>query len=113
MAAIFVLSNRPTLPDLPGGLTSYTGHFIGYALLGGLVLRGFAGGRWSGVTVRSGLMAVAFSSVYGLSDEFHQSYVPGRSPSVSDWIVDTIGAAAAVLVLSWLARVRSTGRTAL
>lgn len=107
MAAIFVLSNRPTLPDLPGGLTSYTGHFIGYALLGGLALRGFAGGTWSGVAARSGWMAVAFSSAYGLSDEFHQSFVPGRSPSVSDWIVDTVGAGAAVVLLSWVARVRN------
>ncbi len=42
MAAIFVLSSQSTIPDLPGGLSNHTGHFIGYGMLGALALRGFA-----------------------------------------------------------------------
>lgn len=50
--------------------------------------------------------AVLLSSLYGLSDEVHQSFIPGRDASVVDWTVDTIGAAAgglfAVFLASWL-----------
>lgn len=92
MAAIFVASSMSTVPSLPGGLTDYTGHFIGYTLLGVLALRGFAGATWRGVTTRAARQAVFMSSLYGVSDEFHQAFVPGRSPSFANWCVDTLGA---------------------
>jgi VanZ family protein len=34
---------------------------------------------------------VAFGFIYGLSDEFHQSFVPGRSACAFDLFIDTIG----------------------
>jgi VanZ family protein len=41
-------------------------------------------------------------SAYGASDEWHQSFVPGRSTDVRDWIADTIGAALAIgLYAGW------------
>jgi VanZ family protein len=43
------------------------------------------------------------SSLYGISDELHQSFVPGRTPDVHDWIADTWGAAVAIGVLSAVA----------
>lgn len=36
--------------------------------------------------------AVAFACLYGLSDEFHQSFVPSRTADVWDWAADTAGA---------------------
>ena len=42
---------------------------------------------------------IVFSSLYGASDEWHQSFVPGRSNDVWDWLADTVGAGLAVLVL--------------
>lgn len=106
MAAIFVLSSASTVPNLPGGLSDYTGHFIGYGLLGGLALRGFAQARWHGVDSRSALRGIVFASLYGITDEFHQSFVAMRTPSVEDWIADTAGAALAVLLILWIARAR-------
>jgi hypothetical protein len=50
MALIFAASSMTAVPDLPVGLSSYAGHLIGYALLSGLALRGFAGATWDGVT---------------------------------------------------------------
>ena len=41
---------------------------------------------------------------YGISDEFHQSFVPGRTPDVLDWLADTSGALLAALLLAWLSR---------
>jgi VanZ family protein len=106
MAAIFVLSSQSKIPPLPGGLTNHTGHFIGYGLLGGLLLRGFAHARWQGVDSRGAWRGIVFASLYGITDEFHQSFVPGRTPAVDDWIADSAGAAVAVLLIVWIARVR-------
>ena len=38
------------------------------------------------------LLPVIIVSLYGIVDEIHQSYVPGRECSVLDWCADTIGA---------------------
>lgn len=110
MAAIFIASSQPDVPSLPGGLSGYTGHFIGYGLLGALALRAFAGATWTGVTTSGAWRAVIFSSAYGVTDELHQALVPPRTPSFGDWIADTAGAAAAVLLVMWLARLRARRR---
>lgn len=38
------------------------------------------------------LVAIACASLYGVSDEFHQLFVPGRMCDPVDWMVDTAGA---------------------
>ncbi|WP_035246467.1 VanZ family protein [Desulfogranum mediterraneum] len=49
----------------------------------------------------SGVMVglVLFCLCYGLSDEFHQSFIPGREPSVGDLLADTLGGCIAVASL--------------
>ena len=48
--------------------------------------------------------AFAIATLYGISDEWHQSFV-GRDATVQDWLADTIGAAlVAVLLLLWWRR---------
>jgi VanZ family protein len=104
MAAIFAASSMTAVPDMPGGLNNYTGHMIGYGLLGGLAFRAFAGATWRGLTTRAAVRAVLLSSAYGVTDEFHQSFVPNRTPDVHDWLADTAGALIVVLALLVLAR---------
>jgi len=38
------------------------------------------------------LASVLFASMYGISDEFHQSFVIGRDADIWDWLADTVGA---------------------
>lgn len=38
------------------------------------------------------LSSLAFCSLYGVFDEWHQSFVPGRMSDVNDWLADTMGA---------------------
>lgn len=103
MGVIFALSHQPTLPypeDLDAMVVSTLGHVTVYAVLAALVwwaLPGVPGG-W-----RSAL-AVAIAALYGVTDEWHQSFVPGRSPDVRDLLADTIGAVIAVLLIGWLVR---------
>ena len=103
MATIFAASSIPDLGELPGGVSPDFGHFVGYALLGGLLARAFADGRAAGLTNRAAGFAWIGSAFYGATDEFHQSFVPGRTPDVNDWLVDIAGAAAAILVCRALA----------
>ena len=43
-------------------------------------------------------LACALSSVYGVTDEFHQIFTPGRSCDPADWAVDTVAAALGALI---------------
>lgn len=70
-------------------------HFSVYGLIATLVCRIRPG--W-----RSAFAAVCIVSAFGATDEWHQAYVPGRSPDWRDWIADTSGAALAVtLYTGW------------
>ena len=106
MAAIFFASSQTALPNLPAGLSNYTGHFIAYGGLGASAFRAFAHATWAGLTRPSALKGVAFASAYGMTDEVHQIFVPNRFPGADDWVADTLGAIAGVLVVMSIARWR-------
>ena len=44
------------------------------------------------------LSSLVFCSVYGMLDEWHQSFVPGRMCDINDWLADTVGA---MIFLGW------------
>jgi VanZ family protein len=50
------------------------------------------------------LLAVVLASAYGVTDELHQAFVPGRVPDPADWLVDTAGAYAGAATGLLLAR---------
>lgn len=91
MAAIFVASAQPTvrLPDVDNSDKML--HFAAYAGLGVLLAYGGAPAAMG----RRPLIAIG--TLYGASDEVHQSFVPGRTPDLLDWVADTLGAIAGVL----------------
>ena len=93
---IFLASHRSTVAaggDIPHG--DKVVHFAVYGLLGTLACR-------PARTWRGAVLAVVVTSAFGASDEWHQSFVPGRSAEVADWVADTAGAAcAALLYVRW------------
>jgi VanZ family protein len=105
MAIIFAISSLHQV-TLPEGVSDKTGHFAGYAILGAALIRALASARWARVGAGVALAALLLSSAYGASDEFHQSFVPGRTADVHDWVADTLGAAASVAVAFLWARLR-------
>jgi len=111
MGLIFVLSAQSHLPSVPNGLLDLLfkkgAHFSAYALLGALFWRAL-GWRW-----RAWGWAWVLAVLYACTDEWHQSFVAGRHPAVTDVIIDACGAAAALLT-AWSSRRRRTkdeGRT--
>jgi VanZ family protein len=46
--------------------------------------------------------------LYGASDEWHQSFVPGRYPAVSDWLADAAGIVIGYMALYWWIETRRT-----
>ena len=112
MGMIFGLSAQPDLPAPPGGLSDVSAHAIAYAALGVFMLRALSNAHWSGVTPRSVALAIALTVLYGVSDEYHQSFVTGRSAEVRDVIADAVGACGgAAVVWVWSIVFSSDQRT--
>ncbi|HJY87646.1 MAG TPA: VanZ family protein [Candidatus Acidoferrales bacterium] len=81
-------------------LTRKSAHFLEYFIFSLLVLRGLRGtGRPRAVAWP--LVAIATAAGYGSLDELHQAFVPGRTASGWDVLLDSSGAIAAQL-LAWV-----------
>jgi VanZ family protein len=106
MLAIFLVSAQPS-SDLPNfawadRVIKKGGHMVGYAFL--------AVSYWRvlGFRPEKRWLAWCFSVLYAVTDEFHQSFVPGRFPSVWDVLVfDNLGALVSLWLWSLYKRQRS------
>jgi VanZ family protein len=93
MAVIFLLSSQEAFPAPRGvsaELLAILAHFLIFGFLSVLVLLAVNG--VGPISSRAVVIAVALTTLYGISDEIHQSFVPGRNPSFLDVIVDFVGA---------------------
>ena len=79
-----------------------TVHFCIFAALGALLA--FSSLWHSRTWISHFLIAWLLSVLYAASDEFHQAFVPGRGPMVSDVVLDSAGALVGVLFALFLAR---------
>jgi VanZ family protein len=104
MAFVFYLSQQPApLEPIAGGVNPVLGHIVVFAFLAVLLYVAVAppaqaAPRWVPASI-----AFALAVLYGVSDEIHQAFVPGRVASEADVFADAIGAAigvAAVLIVS-------------
>ena len=103
--AIFVSSSLTAPPSPPQQLTDKHVHGVVYAGFALTLVRATAGGTWAGVTAATaGKAAAAGRGMYGATDEWHQSFVPGRDADVRDLVADAVGAALAVAVVGAMAR---------
>lgn len=105
---IFYLSSLPNpqdkLPSFIGLFSDKALHAVEYAMLGGLFYRAFRWGTNDVVKPWAGFLAVLATSLYGLSDEIHQSFVPHREASGWDWLADSVGAVLGTLTVHHLFR---------
>ena len=101
-AFIFWLSSGPvsTPTEIQFDGVDKVAHVCVYALLGALVYYGLrqSGRPWTVFALF--WIPVLFASLYGASDEFHQSFVPSRTCDFFDWLADTTGGLLAATALS-------------
>ena len=119
MALILLLSGQSDLPARTNPRTGETirttfaaaklAHVVEYSILGLLLLRGLThptgGAR---LPMRTAIVAaVLASAAFGGLDELRQSFVPNREPRLSDVVLDTASALAALLAVTAWRRFRS------
>jgi VanZ family protein len=94
---IFALSSIPSghFPSTFSGADKLV-HAGEYGVLGGLLAMAL-GVRARGWAVAAAALALAVA--YGLSDEWHQSFVPGRQSSLWDVAADTVGAGLGIVAV--------------
>jgi VanZ family protein len=108
---IFLLSSRSlgSLGSLPHGMDKLA-HLTVYGVLGALIARACwrTGSRSSARVV---VLSVLLAASYGLSDEIHQRFVPGRQFELADLLADAVGSLLGALLMARARSLRSRGRT--
>lgn len=81
-------------------VTRKIAHLAEYALLGILAARAFRGSPLQGLRERWFLTSLVLVIVYALIDEYHQSFVPSRTGTIYDSLIDIGGGLAALVIVS-------------
>ena len=102
---IFIQSSYPSIksvPELP--YIDKVLHFFAYALLGALFLRAFKTTRIKNKLKLVLILSVLFSSLYGVSDEIHQYFIPYRNADLMDVLADLLGSIMGVYIYQAIVR---------
>lgn len=95
------------LPDIVSSLqfiVRKTAHFSLYAILGMLSFSHFATYRQMNLALRN-ILSMVVSVLYAISDEYHQTYISGRSGEIRDVLIDSLGAITGVLFILMICRI--------
>jgi VanZ family protein len=111
--AIFVQSSYPSPDALPSfAYSDKLLHFVAYGLLGALFCRAFNTlNRWRQRWDALFIIGVVAATVYGLSDEWHQSFVSDRTCDTADLLADFVGSLAGCWTYLRILRQKLKGTT--
>jgi VanZ family protein len=91
-ALIFILSASPSISPPPGFfLEDKIYHFIEYSIFSFFLFLAFFTSGKKFLKKHFFLLSVLIGTAYGLSDEIHQSFVPGRTCEFLDFVADSLG----------------------
>jgi VanZ family protein len=113
-AFIYWLSDQNSLtPPVDFGFMSQDKlyHAGAYFIMAVFAWRGFAHTLKSPASLM--LLVIIFCSLYGASDEWHQSFMVNRASDVNDWLADTLGASLATFFLRKLQERHTTRSVAI
>ncbi len=85
-------------------LTRKAGHFTEYAVLAFLARRAFITSSHAFLQRYWFQLGLLLIVIYGLLDEFHQSFVPSRTPSIYDSAIDVAGGLTVLLIFKFYGR---------
>ena len=111
MAVIFLLSATPSriLPNfgVSDTLVKKGAHMLGYALLTLAYMRGMSGLQAGGKqSWKAAALSLILAALYAMSDEYHQSFVPGRNSRWTDVGIDAVGGTVGLILWSLLPSLR-------
>ena len=82
-------------------------HLVEYGLLGAALARGWLRRR-AGAAAVGEAKVIGFAALlclaYGMSDEFHQTFVPGRHADLADIVADVVGGTTGAVAVLWRTR---------
>lgn len=100
---LFILTSLPSSSAITMGISDKLQHFGAYGLLSGILyLNLFFQKRFKVLKKYPATFTIIIASFYGMLDELHQLFVPGRSAELLDWLADFSGAVTAVLITRYL-----------
>ena len=102
MGIIFAASSQATVvaPPLFPGMDKLM-HMGAYAVLGLFYLLSLKNWRQR-LTWKTVALVTLAVTLYGISDEYHQSFVPGRYPDLADILADSLGGFLAAVTVKYL-----------
>ena len=99
---IFISSSMPESELVEKvGVSDKLLHLLGYSVLGYLFLRALFNYGYDTAKKQLILLAIFYSTLYGISDEIHQYFVPLRTPDVIDAVFNFFGSALGALVYNY------------
>jgi len=103
MGYIFFMSGRSG-SDIPRifARQDIAYHFFIYALLGWSFARALFFERPRAAMLKIVCVCAVFGLLYGVSDEYHQSFISGRSSEIFDIAIDTAGSLFGGILVRWL-----------
>ena len=106
-ALLWALSSQSSLPQ-PEGIFGFDkiAHFLAYAVLATAAGLWISSGAWRQRGWGRFLLIAGIAAAYGLIDEVHQSFVPGRNCSLGVWLADALGSGAGAALIRAFARSR-------
>lgn len=92
--AIFIQSSigNMNMIDLGFSFQDKLLHFLVFGVLALLMARSFKKSKINFINKYYHIWAIALTALYGIFDEYHQYFVPGRFSTVGDWLADLLGA---------------------
>jgi VanZ family protein len=96
---ILILTSWPTLTPPPLGFEAQDKvyHFAAYLVFGLLLVRALSEGKMTHYPMDA-LLTATIGILFGIFDELHQSFIPGRSCDIFDAAADAVGILLALLV---------------
>ena len=86
------------IPTIFDGYDDKVVHAVEYGIFGILWYRAYRLAAGRTIAAYAGFLAIASAFLFGMTDEFHQYFVPLREADEWDVVADTIGAALGVII---------------
>ena len=100
---LFILTSLPSSLAIATDVSDKVNHFGAYGLLSVLLyLNLYFQDKIKILNKFPATFTVLIASIYGLLDELHQMFVPGRNAEFLDWLADFSGSLVPVLISRYL-----------